>query len=44
MEKAPAIEGRGKLAERLEVEFGPLSALHSRRAECFLLTSIVNYS
>src|SRR5262245_42404859 len=35
-EKAPAIDGRGKLAERLEVEFGPFRSA-SRMAECFLV-------
>src|SRR5262249_39035080 len=34
--KAPAIDGRGKLAERLEVEFGPFRSA-SRLAECFLV-------
>src|SRR5262249_36869222 len=29
-EKAPAIDGRGKLAERLEVEFGPSRPAASR--------------
>src|SRR5262249_8851303 len=29
-EKAPAIDGRGKLAERLEVEFGPSRSAASR--------------
>src|SRR5262249_42528952 len=37
VEKAPAIEGRGKLAERIEVEFGPFRPAASRRAECFLV-------
>jgi len=37
-EKAPAIAGQGKLAERIEVEFGPFrSASSSRRAECLLV-------
>src|SRR5262249_39842121 len=36
-EKAPAIKGRGKLAERIEVEFGPFRPAASRRAECFLV-------
>src|SRR5262249_10313534 len=36
-EKAPAIEGRGKLAGRIEVEFGPFRPAASRRAECFLV-------
>src|SRR6516225_1069729 len=31
VEKAPAIEGRGKLAERIEVEFGPFRPAASRR-------------
>jgi len=35
--KAPAIDGRGKLAERIEVEFGPFRPAASRRAECFLV-------
>ena len=29
--------GRGKLAERIEVEFGPFRPAASRRAECFLV-------
>ena len=37
VEKAPAIEGRGKLAEQIEVEFGPFRPAASRRAECFLV-------
>src|SRR5215475_4287794 len=37
VEKAPAIEGRGKLAERIEVEFGPFRPAASRRAECLLV-------
>jgi|SRR6516165_11540921 hypothetical protein len=36
-EKAPAIEGRGKLAEQIEVEFGPFRPAASRRAECLLV-------
>jgi hypothetical protein len=28
--KAPTIKGRGKLAERLEVEFGPFRSASSR--------------
>jgi hypothetical protein len=36
-EKAPVIEGRGKLAERIEVEFGPFRSAASRRAECVLV-------
>src|SRR5262249_45067079 len=35
-EKAPTIKGRGKLAERLEVEFGPFRPASSRRAEMLL--------
>ena len=35
--KAPTIKGRGKLAERIEVEFGPFRPAASRRAECFLV-------
>ena len=35
-ENAPAIDGRGKLAERLEVEFGPFRSASSRRAEMLL--------
>ena len=35
-EKAPTIKGRGKLAERLEVEFGPFRSASSRRAEMIL--------
>jgi hypothetical protein len=31
----------GKLAERLEVEFGPFRSASSREPKCFLLTSIV---
>ena len=35
--KAPAIDDRGKLAERIEVEFGPFRPAASRRAECLLV-------
>ena len=35
--KAPAIHGQGKLAERIEVEFGPFRPAASRRAECLLV-------
>src|SRR5215472_18655646 len=35
VEKAPAIEGRGKLAERSETSSSALSALHRVRAELF---------
>jgi len=41
-EEAPAFgaggePSRGKLAEQIEVEFGPFRPAASRRAECFLV-------
>ena len=36
-EKAPAIKGRGKLAERSETSSSALSALHRVRAEPFFV-------
>jgi hypothetical protein len=38
--KAPAIDGRGKLAERLEVEFGPFRSALSRERKCLLVAQI----
>src|SRR5262249_9677892 len=35
--KPQPLTGRGKLAERIEVEFGPFRPAASRRAECFLV-------
>jgi len=35
--KPQPLTGRGKLAERIEVEFGPFRPAASRRAECLLV-------
>jgi hypothetical protein len=35
--KPQPLTGRGKLAERIEVEFGPYRPAASRRAECLLV-------
>src|SRR5262249_10450428 len=39
--KPRPLMARGKLAERLEVEFGPFRSASSREPKCFLPTSIV---